>query len=269
MRAPNCFIIACVMAVVGKAAAWHTPRSPSRAVAHTTIHPTSRVQGAAARAKPRTTKLARTSRAAAAAGAPSAYSNSKPTAVYALILANFVSFILDKILHLPMMSMFYLYHSQVSWWQPITSVFCHGSQAHLSGNIFLLLLFGRSVEDDLGASGLLFTFCFCGILANLVSLVMLPPNTVSLGASGAVFGLFTVSVMARLSPRELDWRKLIEVLVLGEFVVGKMLSEMKTAAMGGVAGVNHVAHLAGAGSGILMVALLRIFVNTMEKQEKK
>ena len=72
----------------------------------------------------------------------------KPTAVYALITATFVTFILDNILRLPVMKAMYLYHSGWAWWQPLTSVFCHGSRDHLSGNVFLLLLFGRSVEDD-------------------------------------------------------------------------------------------------------------------------
>lgn len=134
----------------------------------------------------------------------------------------------------------------------MTAAFCHGSRAHLSGNVFLLLLFGRSVEDDLGWGGLLFAFAWCGIVANMISLVMLPATSVSLGASGAVFGLFTVSVLSRLSLRELDWRRVVEIVILGEFVVGKMLAEMKVAATGGLAGVNHVAHLAGAGSGIVL-----------------
>ena len=194
---------------------------------------------------------------------------SKPTAVYALIMTTFITFFVDNILRLPLCKSLYLYHSRWAWWQPLTAVFCHGSRAHLSGNVFLLLLFGRSVEDDLGWGGLLFAFVWCGVVANLVSLVILPATTVSLGASGAVFGLFTVSVLSRLSLRELDWRRVVEIVILGEFVVGKMLSEMKVAATGGLAGVNHVAHLAGAGSGIVLVVILRSLLNKMEKTEAK
>ena len=151
----------------------------------------------------------------------------------------------------------------------MSALFMHASRQHLSGNIFLLFLFGRSVEDDLGWGGLLFAYVFCGVLANLVSMLCLPVGTVSLGASGAVFGLFTVSVLSRFSLRDLDWRSVVEVLVLGEFVVGKMLSEVKTAAAGGVAGVNHVAHLSGAGAGILLVVIVRTLIDKMEQGERR
>ena len=191
----------------------------------------------------------------------------KPAAVHALILASVVSFALDNVLHVPLMRSFYLYHSQVRWWQPATSLFCHGSRAHLSNNLFLLLIFGRSVEDELGWGGLLFTYAFCGVVANLASLVLLPAATVSLGASGAVFGLFAVSILSRLSWADLSWQNLVEVIVLGEFVFKQVLGEMRTAATGGVAGINHVAHLGGAAAGVLLVVLLRGAVGRMERAE--
>lgn len=189
----------------------------------------------------------------------------RPTAVYALILASIAAFAADNILRVPMCRTLYLYHSKWAWWQPLTACFCHGSREHLSGNVFLLLLFGRSVEDELGWGGLLFAYAFCGVVANFVSLVLLPANTVSIGASGAVFGLFVVSILSRLSLRDLDWRKIVEAGVLGQFVLGRVASEAKTAVAGGVSGVNHVAHLAGAGAGVLLVVLLRAVIAKMEK----
>lgn len=193
----------------------------------------------------------------------------KPTAVYALILANLLIFFSDKILRLPLPQYLYLYHSQPMWFQPLTSTLCHASREHLSGNLFLLLLFGRSVEDELGWFGLLAAYAFCGVVASMVSLLLLPRATVSLGASGAVFGLFAVSTLSKLTWRDLDWRKLCEVAVLGEFVLGKVLAEIQTAATGGVAGVNHVAHLSGAVAGTFLVVLLRAALHKMEPQERK
>ena len=135
--------------------------------------------------------------------------------------------------------------------------------------MFLLLLFGRAVEDELGWFGLLAAYAFCGVVANMVSLLLLPRATVSLGASGAVFGLFAVSTLSKLTWRDLDWRKLCEVAVLGEFVLGKVLAEIQTAATGGVAGINHVAHLSGAVAGMFLVFLLRAALHKMERQERK
>ena len=199
-------------------------------------------------------------------------SNNKSTAVYALILISILSFLGDNILHLPIFrKTMYLVHRNPYWWQLITSTFCHGDKAHLSGNLFLLLLFGKSVEDELGSTGLIFSYIFCGVVANITSLVMLPKYTVSLGASGAVFGLFSVSILSRLSSwRDIfDWRKIIEVGILGQFVFGQFLNEVKTAASGGIVGVNHVAHLSGAAAGIGMILILRMLLQILEKKEKK
>jgi len=44
------------------------------------------------------------------------------------------------------------------------------------------------------------------VCSNLASVLLLPSNTLGLGASGAVFGLFTVAVAARVSLRSFSWR---------------------------------------------------------------
>jgi membrane associated rhomboid family serine protease len=196
--------------------------------------------------------------------------NNKSTAVYTLILISILSFAGDNILHLPIFRSMYLYHRNPYWWQLVTSTFCHGDKAHLSGNLFLLLLFGKSVEDELGSTGLILSYIFCGVVANLVSLLMLPKYTVSLGASGAVFGLFSVSILSRLSSwRDIfDWRNIIEVGVLGQFVFSQFLNEVKTAASGGIVGINHVAHLSGAAAGIGMILILRMLLQILEKKKK-
>ena len=199
-------------------------------------------------------------------------------------------------LHVPAVSqLLYLHHSRPQWWQFVTCAFCHGSFDHLSGNLFFLLTFGKSVESEERAAGVWLAYLACGVGSALASWLLLPAVSrgvplVSLGASGAVFGarpsntralrclldfsgadvfwgspspstpfyvgLFVISVLSKLS---FDWRKLLEAGVLGTFVWERIWSEISLTTQGGGIGassVNHVAHLAGALCGVLLIALL-------------
>jgi membrane associated rhomboid family serine protease len=103
------------------------------------------------------------------------------------------------------------------------------------------------------------TYLLCGTLASFASLLFAPAAAgASLGASGAVFGLFVVGVLTKVRPSP---RRLLEALVLGTFVTRQLGAEVGAAAAGGrvAAGgavVGHAAHLAGAAAGGLLVLLL-------------
>ena len=189
--------------------------------------------------------------------------------VFLLLLVNVALFVLDQWMHVPAVKDLYLNHMRPRWWQFLTSIFCHANWAHLSGNIFFLYVFGNIVEQEEGAFGVWFSYLFTGVGAGLASYLMLPKAaggvlgmgaaaTVSLGASGAVFGLFAVSVLTKLA--KMDARKLLEAVILGQFVVERFFSEAKMAAAAsggiGAGGVNHVAHLAGALVGVALIFVL-------------
>lgn len=57
---------------------------------------------------------------------------------------------------------------------------------------------GKLVEEEGGSFALWLSYILTGVGANLVSWLILPRNTVSVGASGAVFGLFTISVLVKV-----------------------------------------------------------------------
>ena len=59
-----------------------------------------------------------------------------------------------------------------------------------------------------------------GAGASVASYVLQPKASISLGASGAVFGLFAVSVLVKLS---FNIKKLIECGILGQFVIKQLL----------------------------------------------
>ena len=188
--------------------------------------------------------------------------------VFALLFINFALFACDHWAHMAFVKTLYLNHAKPTWWQFATSTFCHANWAHLSSNIFFLYIFGKLVEEEEGAFGVWMSYLVTGIGANVASWLLLPKSvggvlgiggaaTVSLGASGAVFGLFAVSVLVKLS---WNWRRLLEVVILGQFVVDRFLSEAKMVAAAGsgvgAGNVNHVAHLGGAFAGVLLIFFL-------------
>lgn len=65
---------------------------------------------------------------------------------------------------------------------------------------------GKLVEEEEGNFALWFSYIVTGAGANLVSWLLLPRNSVSVGASGAVFGLFAISVLVKVLTLKLSWR---------------------------------------------------------------
>ncbi|KAH9549985.1 hypothetical protein CY35_10G048800, partial [Sphagnum magellanicum] len=131
--------------------------------------------------------------------------------------------------------------------------------SHLSSNLFFLYIFGKLVEEEEGSFAVWLSYLVTGVGANVVSWLVLPRSVVSAGASGAVFGVFAVSVLVKLS---FDWRKILEVLILGQFVVEKVMEAAHSSAQlaghtyGAAANINHIAHLSGALVGVALIWLI-------------
>ncbi|KAK7384903.1 hypothetical protein VNO78_30606 [Psophocarpus tetragonolobus] len=181
--------------------------------------------------------------------------------IFWIILINIGVFVADHFFQVNGIKALYLYHNWPAWYQFVTATFCHANWNHLSSNLFFLYIFGKLVEEEEGNFAMWLSYILTGVGANLVSWLVLPRNTVSVGASGAVFGLFTISVLVKMS---WDWRKILEVLILGQFVIEKVMeaAQASTSLSGSFRGayslqsVNHIAHLSGALFGVLLVWLL-------------
>ncbi|XP_022940340.1 rhomboid-like protein 11, chloroplastic [Cucurbita moschata] len=181
--------------------------------------------------------------------------------IFWIILLNIGVYVADHIFQVRSIGNLYLYHNRPAWYQFFTATFCHANWNHLSSNLFFLYIFGKLVEEEEGNFALWLSYILTGVGANIVSWLILPRNAVSVGASGAVFGLFTISVLVKMS---WDWRKILEVLILGQFVIEKVMeaAQASTALSGSFRGgsalqnVNHVAHLSGALVGVFLVWLL-------------
>lgn len=74
-------------------------------------------------------------------------------------------------------------------WRLLTSSFLHVGLVHLIVNMYSLAILGTQVETFIGKLKYIFIYLVSAIVASLFSLVFVTSNVVSVGASGAIFGL--------------------------------------------------------------------------------
>ncbi|GJQ14006.1 hypothetical protein GpartN1_g5797.t1 [Galdieria partita] len=188
--------------------------------------------------------------------------NTSEWGVFVLILVNLVLFVASRFVWPSLLSRLVLSHREPRWWQFVTYSFCHESWSHLSNNLFFLLIFGKLVEEEEGALGIIMSYCVCAFGSALLSWLVLPKQSISIGASGAVFGLFTICVLTRFS---WNWKRLLEFLILGQYVYQILGREVRLVTSShsqkwSALAVNHIGHIAGSVTGILLVLFLRLIV---------
>jgi len=74
------------------------------------------------------------------------------------------------------------------WWRLITSAFLHGGLLHIAFNMLALWWLGSPVEIALGRARYLGLYLVSG-LAGATGALLADPHSVTVGASGAIFGL--------------------------------------------------------------------------------
>jgi hypothetical protein len=86
-------------------------------------------------------------------------------------------------------------------WTLVTSIFLHAGFLHLFVNALVLLSFGPVLEARIGRRRFLYIFFGSGIIAGAAQILVLPPDVVVLGASGAILGaLGTLTVLVPRLP---------------------------------------------------------------------
>jgi len=74
-------------------------------------------------------------------------------------------------------------------WTLVTNLFIHASIWHILANMITLYFFGSNLSHLFRWPRLLLTYFGAGILGNLFYILLAPPDSVAVGASGAIFGL--------------------------------------------------------------------------------
>lgn len=75
-------------------------------------------------------------------------------------------------------------------WRIFTAMFLHFSITHIGLNMLSLFFVGSAVEVMYGKWRYLLIYLASGIVGGIVTYFVMPPNTIAVGASGAIFGVF-------------------------------------------------------------------------------
>jgi membrane associated rhomboid family serine protease len=130
------------------------------------------------------------------------------------------------------------------WYRVVTSAFLHEGLWHIAGNMILLFFLGRILEPGIGTARFAAIYAV-SLLAGSFGALLLSPDSLSFGASGAVFGILGATfVIAR--GRGVDaLASSIGVLIL-----------LNLAISFGVPGISIGAHLGGLVAGVACALLI-------------
>jgi len=129
------------------------------------------------------------------------------------------------------------------YWQLITSMFIHANIVHIFGNMFFLLIFGLRAEELFSLEEYILIYLLSGLTGNLLSLLWGPLAAPSLGASGAIFGIFgACTIYLRRS--------------IGQSIISALVVSFVMLLISSGPDVNNLAHLGGLAFGLIAGYLL-------------
>jgi rhomboid protease GluP len=135
------------------------------------------------------------------------------------------------------------------WWRLLSCTFLHGGLVHLVLNIFGLVIAAMFVEPILGRARYGILYLLSGICGSLLSSCWHDDNMVSVGASGAIFGLYG-AVLGLLLTKAFPREERQGVFVFISIYVGINLI------WGLAGGIDNAAHIGGLVSGAIFGILL-------------
>lgn len=126
------------------------------------------------------------------------------------------------------------------WWRLLTAMFLHAGFIHLGFNLYFAWIVGRACEQIFGTAAYAVVYFGSGLIASLVSATW-QPAVVSIGASGALFGVFGAFLAFTLRRRSV----LPEEFVRSVRRNALILIGLNLAIGLAVPGIDVVAHVAG------------------------
>jgi rhomboid protease GluP len=173
----------------------------------------------------------------------------KRSATYSLIAVICGAYLLQLLVpsiqqQLLLPSFEYLQFSN-EWYRLFTVALTHGGFLHLGFNMYSLMVLGNPLEAAYGKQKFLIVFFFSLLTGSLTSAYFAPTYSASVGASGAIFGLF--GALAIVGKRiGADIRSIVVIIGIN-FAFGFALG-----------GVDWRAHLGGLIGGVVAAQLVMV-----------
>lgn len=130
-----------------------------------------------------------------------------------------------------------------NYWQLLTSIFVHVDLLHIALNMLFLVIFGLRAEEQFKTEEYFAVYLLSGLSGSLLTLLFMPLNTLSAGASGAVFGMYGASIIYA--------RK-----TFGQSITGALFYSFLFLMLTTGSGVNVIAHFGGLAAGLIIGYML-------------
>lgn len=196
--------------------------------------------------------------------------NNKPIITYILIFINIVMFVLMYMLGngsentntlIDFGANYILLTKAGEYYRLITSGFLHIGVIHLLLNMYSLYIVGTQVEYFYGKVKYIIIYLFSLIMGSLFTVALSSVNTVSAGASGAIFGLLGSILYFGVKYRGYIGNSLINQIV--PVVALNLIIGFTTP------GIGNAAHIGGLVGGYLISMAVGIGIDKKEQKSSK
>ena len=196
--------------------------------------------------------------------------NNKPIITYILIFINIVMFVLMYMLGngsentntlIDFGANYILLTKAGEYYRLITSGFLHIGVIHLLLNMYSLYIVGTQVEYFYGKVKYIIIYLFSLIMGSLFTVALSSVNTVSAGASGAIFGLLGSILYFGVKYRGYIGNSLVNQIV--PVVVLNLIIGFTTP------GIGNAAHIGGLVGGYLISMAVGIGIDKKEQRSSR
>lgn len=177
------------------------------------------------------------------------FSPKRPIVTYTLIIINLFVFLFplfygnsEQIYNL--FASYGPFVKMGDYYRLLTAAFLHANIAHLIFNMYALWIIGMQLESFIGKWRYLVVYLFSAVCGSLLS-VIVTPDAVSVGASGAIFGLLGALLYFGYHYR-VYLGTVIKSQIIPLIVINLLLGFM-------VPGIDNAAHIGGLIGGALMM----------------